>query len=340
MTPHGGMEGSDPVRGQTPVSGLRGSAQSKAARLIYGLLIAAAYLVVPAALGSNNYVMSLIVAAMVIGCVALSWALLGNMGGMVSFGHSAFFGVGAYVSAIVTVKLGVPVLAGIALGGVGALLASVAMLPVLRLRGPYFALAILAYAHIFRILATEWSSLTGGSGGIANIPVLPTIFGYDMSGKSGAYLVILTIVLLFALAYRAIRASYYGIALRAMHDSEDATRVVGVNSTLLKGLMLMVSAFMAGVAGAFNAHYINFLEPDYAFNSVWVTLPIVAAIFGGYRTIAGPVVGALVVYLLDQLVFKSLIPTGHQLVLGGLLVAMIIFSPTGLLALLRRKNHA
>jgi len=301
-------------------------------------LLAVGYGAVPLLLGANQYIMSLIVAALVIGCVALSWALLGNLGGMVSFGHSAFFGVGAYVSAIVTLKAGLPVAAGMALGGAGAVAASLAMLPVLRLRGPYFALAILAYAHIFRIVATEWTSVTGGSGGIGNIPLLPApppnLFGIAMGGKTGAYLVILTIVLLFALAYRAIRASHYGLALRAMHGSEDATRVVGVNSTLLKGLMLMVSAFMAGVAGAFNAHYLNFLEPDYAFNGVWVTLPIVAAIFGGYRTITGPVIGALVVYLLDQLVFKALIPTGHQLVLGGLLVAMIIFSPIGLLPLL------
>ncbi|GJI91108.1 branched-chain amino acid ABC transporter permease [Rugamonas sp. R1(2021)] len=295
---------------------------------------------IPLLFGTDNYVMSLIVAALVIGCVAMSWALLGNLGGMVSFGHSAFFGIGAYTSAILTIKLGVPVLAGMALGGLGALLAAIVMLPVLRLRGPYFALAILAYAHIFRILATEWTTLTGGSGGIANIPVLPTLVGYDLSSKAGAYAVILLIVLIFAAIYRAIRASHYGLALRAMHDSEDATRVVGVNSTLLKGLMLLVSAFMAGVAGAFNAHYINFLEPDYAFNGSWVTIPIVAAIFGGYRTITGPVIGALVVYLLDQLVFKSLIPTGHQLVLGGLLVAMIVFSPSGLLSLLRRKDHA
>ena len=297
-------------------------------------LLAVGYGAVPLLLGANQYIMSLIVAALVIGCVALSWALLGNLGGMVSFGHSAFFGVGAYVSAIVTLKAGLPVPLGMALGGVGAVAASLVMLPVLRLRGPYFALAILAYAHIFRIVATEWTSLTGGSGGIGNIPVLPSIFNLDIGGKTGAYLVILTIILLFALAYRAIRASHHGLALRAMHDSEDATRVVGVDSTLLKGLMLMVSAFMAGVAGAFNAHYLNFLEPDYAFNGVWVTLPIVAAIFGGYRTVAGPVIGALVVYLLDQLVFKALIPTGHQLVLGALLVAMIIFSPTGLLPLL------
>jgi branched-chain amino acid transport system permease protein len=145
-------------------------------------------------------------------------------------------------------------------------------------------------------------------------------------------------VLLFAFAYHRIRASYYGIALRAMHDSEDATRVVGVNSTLLKALMLLLSAFIAGVFGAFNAHTINFLEPDYAFGSTWVTLPIVAAIFGGYRTIAGPILGALAIYLADQLIFKALMPIGHQLVLGLLLVLMIALSPTGLLPLLRKLS--
>ncbi|MDL2354246.1 MAG: branched-chain amino acid ABC transporter permease [Pseudomonadota bacterium] len=303
-------------------------------------VLVAAYAVVPFALGANNYIMSMVVAALIIGGVALSWALLGNLGGMVSFGHSAFFGIGAYVSAISTVKLGVPVLLAVPLGGVGAVLASVVMMPVLRLRGPYFALAILAYAHIFRILATEWSSVTGGSGGVSGIPSFPTVFGFDFGTKMGAYLIAITLVLLFALAYARIRASYYGIALRAMHDSEDATRVVGVNSTLLKGAMLMVSAFMAGVFGAVNAHYINFLEPDYAFNALWVTLPIVAAIFGGYRTISGPVIGALVVYLADQLLFKAIMPTGHQLVLGVLLVAMIVFSPSGLMSLLKRRKAA
>lgn len=299
-------------------------------------LLAIAYVAVPLALGGNPYVMSMVVAALVIGGVALSWALLGNLGGMVSFGHSAFFGVGAYVSALTSIKLGLPVLPAMLAGGVGAALSAIIMLPVLRLRGPYFALAILAYAHIFRILATEWTSVTGGAGGVANIPALPTLPGSGLASKTGAYLIVLTLVVLCALAYSRIRASHYGIALRAMHDSEDATRVVGVNSTLLKGLMLLVSAFMAGLFGAFNAHYINFLEPDYAFSGLWVTLPIVAAIFGGYRTLLGPVLGAVVVYLIDQLIFKSLMPTGHQLVLGLLLVAMIVFSPNGLLPLLQR----
>jgi branched-chain amino acid transport system permease protein len=299
-------------------------------------LVAAIYVAVPLLFGADNYVMSLIIASLVIGGIALSWALLGNLGGMVSFGHAAFFGVGAYTSAVLSMQYHVPVFVAMLLGGVGAIVAALTMLPVLRLRGPYFALAILAYAHIFRILASEWTSVTGGSAGIANIPRLPTVLGIDFSGKTGNYLVILTIVLVFAVAYALIRRSPHGLALRAMHDSDDATRVVGVNNTLLKGMMLLVSAFMCGVVGAFNAHYINFLEPDYAFSALWVTIPIVAAIFGGYRTITGPLVGAVVVYLVDQLIVKNILPSGHQMVLGVVLVAMIIASPDGLLALVRK----
>ena len=294
------------------------------------LLLVVLYAGVPLALGDNRYVMSIIVAALTIGGVALAWALLGNLGGMVSFGHAAFFGVGSYASALLVMKLDVPVLAAVPLGGVGAALAALLMIPALRLRGPYFALAILAYAHIFRIIATEWTSLTNGAGGLSSIPRFPEVAGFDLGGKVGAYCIILTMLVAFVAVYRKVRASHYGLALRAMQESEAATRVVGVNSTFLKSLMLLLSAFMAGAMGAFNAHYINFLEPDYAFSSLWTTIPIVAAIFGGYRTISGPLVGAVVVYLVDQLVFKNLISSGHQLILGALLGAMVIFSPEGL----------
>lgn len=295
------------------------------------LILLAVLIGVPIVLGSNLYVMSMMVAALTIGGVALAWALLGNLGGMVSFGHAAFFGVGSYVSALLTMKLGVPVFAAMLLGGVGAALSCVLMIPTLRLRGAYFALAILAYAHIFRIIATEWKGLTNGAGGLSSIPRFPQLIGIDFSSKIGAYAIIVSLLLAFAFIYWRVRNSYYGLALRAMHDSEEATRVVGVNSTFLKSLMLLLSAFMTGVVGAFNAHYINFLEPDYAFSGLWTTLPIVAAIFGGYRTISGPLIGALVVYLVDQLIFKNVISSGHQIMLGALLGAMILFSPGGLI---------
>lgn len=302
--------------------------------LVIGFLVLG-YAVVPLAVGHMDYVMSLITAALTIGGIAVAWALLGNLGGLVSFGHAAFFGIGAYTSALLVMKSGWPVLPAMLAGGFGAAIASLATMPALRLRGPYFALAILAYAHIFQILATEFSDLTGGAGGLLSIPGFPTVFGLDLSGKIGAYLLILTIVMVWMAAYHRIRNSTYGLALRAMHDSELATRVVGVPSTHLKAVMLVVSAFMTGVVGAFNAHNISFLDPDYAFSGTWTVLPIAAAIFGGYRTVWGPLIGSLVVYLVDQLFFKELIPSGHQLVFGLLLGAMILWSPQGLLPLVK-----
>lgn len=302
-------------------------------RMIIGLALM--YLLVPVLLNGNNYILSLLVSSLIVAGLAVSWALLGNLGGMVSFGHAAFFGVGGYTSALLVTKLGLPVLLAIPLGGVAAAVAAVLMLPALRLSGPYFALAILAYAHIFKILATEFSSLTGGSAGLTSIPSLPDILGVELSSRLGAYFLAVSLVLAFCWVYGRIRRSDYGTALRAMHDSEDATRVVGVNSLLLKSWMLFVSAFMAGVIGAFNAHVINFLEPDYAFNGAWSVLPIVAAIFGGYRTVYGPAIGAVLIYLVDQLVFKAIMSTGHQLILGAVLAAMILFAPDGLMKLFK-----
>ena len=308
-------------------------------RIAYAAALALVlYAGVPYALAGNLYLMSMIAAALTIGGIALAWALLGNLGGLVSFGHAAFFGVGAYASALLVMKAGWPIALAVVAGGAFAALSAVLVLPALRLRGPYFALAVLAYAHIFRIVATEWKGLTNGAGGLSNIPRFPVVAGYDFSTKTGGYWIVLTLVLAFVVVYWRVRKSHYGTALRAMHHSEEATRAVGVNSTLLKALMLFLSAFMTGVMGAFNAHYINFLEPDYAFSGLWTMLPIVAAIFGGYRTLFGPIIGAVVVYLVDQLVFKSVMPIGHQIVLGALLAAMILFSPGGLLPMLTRRR--
>ncbi len=307
------------------------------------IAIAVLYVGVPLVLGGKNYVMTVIIASLIIGGLALSWALLNNLGGMVSFGHAAFFGVGAYTSALLTIKAGWPVFPAMLMGALAATMASLVMLPALRLREAFFALAILAYAEIFRILATQFESLTGGAGGLLSIASFPTLLGFDFSSKVGSYLIILAIVTLFVLVYWRLHKSDYGMALRAMHESQEAATVVGVNSTLLKGLMLMLAAFMAGLVGAFNAHFISFLDPDYAFSVNWSMLPIIAAIIGGQRTILGPIGGAVIVYLFDQLLLKSWLPTGHEMVLGALLAAVIILSPAGIWPLLtqrwRRSHH-
>lgn len=305
---------------------------------IFGVtLVALLYVVVPLVFASKPFVMSLLVAAMTVAGVALAWAMAGNLGGLVSFGHSAFVGIGGYATALLTIKWGLPVFPAMLMGGLAALIAALIMLPMLRLKGPYFALSILAYANIFRVMVSE-VEFTGGAGGLTGIPRLPTLWGFDFSSKTGSYVLILTLLLLFMWIYALIRDSHYGLALKAMHESEDATRVVGVNSVQLKAGILLLSAFMTGVFGAFNTHYISFLDPDYAFDSAWIVLPVIAAIFGGYRTLTGPVIGALVMYMVDQLIFKALMPSGHQILLGALLVLMILFSPTGLVPLVFRKG--
>jgi branched-chain amino acid transport system permease protein len=307
-------------------------------RSLPALLILAVAIAVPLAFGGNSYVMGLMVSGLIVAGVALAWALLGNLGGMVSFGHAAFFGVGAYTSAILSAKFGLPVPLALLAGACGAALCSVAMLPALRLSGPYFALAILAYAHIFKILATEATSITGGSAGFQRFPPLPTIMGLDLSSRVGSYGLLVVLVAICAAIYLAVKRSHVGTALRAMAESEDATRVVGVNATLLKAWMLLLSAFITGLFGAMNAHIINFLEPDYAFSASWSILPIIAAIFGGYRTILGPVAGAVLIYLFDQIIAKELLPVGHEILLGVLLAGMILIAPNGLFGMFQRKT--
>jgi branched-chain amino acid transport system permease protein len=307
-------------------------------RSLPAFLILAVAIAVPLAFGGNSYVMGLMVSGLIVAGVALAWALLGNLGGMVSFGHAAFFGVGAYTSAILSAKLGLPVPLALLAGACGAALCSVAMLPALRLSGPYFALAILAYAHIFKILATEATSITGGSAGFQRFPPLPTIMGLDLSSRVGSYCLLVVLVAICAAIYLAVKRSHVGTALRAMAESEDATRVVGVNATLLKAWMLLLSAFITGLFGAMNAHIINFLEPDYAFSASWSILPIIAAIFGGYRTILGPVAGAVLIYLFDQIIAKELLPVGHEILLGVLLAGMILIAPNGLFGMFQRKT--
>lgn len=293
----------------------------------------------PTVLGASSYLLGLMISSLVIAGLALSWSILGNLGGMVSFGHAAFVGVGAYASALLAARLDLPTLVAIPLGGLFAAFASLAMLPALRLSGPYFALAILAYAQIFRILATQATGLTGGASGLQRFPGLPKLALIDLSSREGSYVLTLALVALVAVVSVLVRRSHMGAALRAIADSEDATRVVGVDSVALKARMLLLSAFVAGLFGALNAHVIGFLEPDYAFAGAWSVMPIIASVFGGYRSVLGPVFGAIVIYLFDQLVAKAFIPVGHEILLGVLLAAMILAAPDGMAGLVSRLTR-
>jgi branched-chain amino acid transport system permease protein len=257
--------------------------------------------------------------------------------GQVSFGHAAFFGIGAYASALLVMKAGFnPFLAMVAAAMVGVFGGLIIGVPAFRLRGPYFALSILGFAEVMKLLTLNLTRLTEGSKGIFSIPSLPLIkfwgmtFDFYISRTTNYYL---AAALMFAiyLSIYFIRHSNIGLAMSAVHGDEETASGIGVPVLRTKITALIVSAFCTALMGAFYAHYIHFLNPDSAFDGFWSVMPIVGSLFGGIGTLIGPSIGALVITGLDEFVFKRFFETGHKLFFGLLLAVVIVWAPVGLL---------
>jgi len=229
-----------------------------------------------------------------------------------------------------------PMLAMPAAGLVGVLAALLIGLPAFKLRGPYFALAILGFAEILKLVALNLDDVTGGSQGIFGVPPPPPVrigglvVEFSVSRTSNYYLAALLLLLVYASAV-LLRRSRAGVAMATVHADEEAAAGIGVPVLRTKILALSVSAFFTALLGAFFAHYVHYLAPDSAFDPSWSIMPIVAALFGGMTTLVGPAVGALAITGLDEFVFKRLFETGHQLFFGLLLAAVIVWAPSGLL---------
>jgi branched-chain amino acid transport system permease protein len=271
------------------------------------------------------------------GGVAIAWNLLAGVCGQVSFGHSAFFGLGAYTSAILVGKLGLSPYLGLAGGAlVGGLGSLVIGLPAFRLHGAYFALAILGFAEVVKLLATNLTWLTEGSQGIMNIAPLPNLdlgwlqLDFYISRASNYYAAAILLLAVYLTAF-FLRRSHLGLAMCAVHGDPETAAGIGVNVIRTKALALVASAMCTALMGGFYAHYVRFLSPDTAFDAHWSVMPIVASLFGGMRTLIGPLAGALVITSLDELVFKQFMQTGHKLFFGLLLAVVIVWAPSGLL---------
>jgi branched-chain amino acid transport system permease protein len=291
----------------------------------------------PAALSFNPYYLSILVPALVLGAVAISWNVLGGLCGQVSFGHAGFFGLGAYASAVLAMKAGLSPLLAMPLAGlVGVAAGLVIGLPAFKLRGPYFALSILGFAEILKLVAQNLDDLTGGSQGIFGVPPPPAlrlgglVVEFAVSRSSNYYFAALLLLVVYAAAL-LLRRSRVGVAMATVHADEEAAAGIGVPVLRTKVLALAVSAFFTAFLGAFFAHYVHYLAPDSAFDPSWSIMPIVAALFGGMTTLIGPALGALVITGLDEFLFKRLFDTGHQLFFGLLLAVVIVWAPAGLL---------
>jgi branched-chain amino acid transport system permease protein len=268
----------------------------------------------------------------------LSLGLLQGYVGEISIGHAAFFGIGAYTSALLTLKGGLSFwlslpLAGLVTMGFGYLIGLVS----LRLRGPYFAICTLGFGEIIRMVFVNWREVTGGPDGITGIPSpqgLPLPFGGNLAftGKQANYFLIYTLVLLtLGVLVRLIRGRP-GRAFMAVREDSVYAECIGINVMQCKRLAFVVSTFFAGLAGCLYAHYEHFISP-YSFGTGQSFDLVIMVILGGMGTLMGPIIGAILLTLIPELLHA--IRDYRMVIYGLLLMVIIIYLPHGLMGLWR-----
>jgi branched-chain amino acid transport system permease protein len=282
-----------------------------------------------------RYQLSILTDVLIFGLFALSLDLIMGYTGMVSFGHAAYFGLGAYGSALLLLDFGVPV--PVALLG-GALLAGVVAVPVgwfaTRATGIYFAMLTLAFAQLLYTVAYKWRDLTGGSDGIAGVPKT-TLFwnGPSLATPRAFYLVVAASVVLSLAACRGLVASPFGRALQAIRENERRFVALGRDPRPFKLVSFVIAAVFAGLAGALFAPFRGFASPEVMF---WVLSGqgLMMVITGGIGTLIGPIVGAGVFILVQEILSSY---TEHWMIFtGAIFVLMVIFLPGGLVGTARR----
>jgi branched-chain amino acid transport system permease protein len=282
---------------------------------------------------ASNYLVRLATIMMMYAVLAVSWNFIGGLAGYPSFATAAFFGLGAYAGAIAQAR-GLPPLAAWPLAAaVTAVFAGALGLAILRLRGHYFAIASLVVGEVLRELATSATDLTGGGMGL-NLPILRV--GVTAQARI-FYGVMLALALSTLAALVLVSRNRLGFGLRAIQQNEDAASMVGVDTTRYKTLAFALSAVFAGAAGAIYAAWVNYIEPTDVFDVLYSVKPIVMVLLGGAGTVSGPVLGAVVFLVLEELVWRNFL-TIHAGLLGLIIVALIFFLPGGLLALGARRR--
>ncbi|HZS03128.1 MAG TPA: branched-chain amino acid ABC transporter permease [Chloroflexota bacterium] len=278
---------------------------------------------------ASAYVVSLLFLLFMWVALASSWNLLSGYTGYVSFGHAGFFGVGAYAAAILIWRLQWEWwLACLAGGVVCAALGAAIGGPALRLRGPYFAIALLGLSEVGRIVAVVWEPLTRGGLGISLPPTAELLPDY--------YAMLALAVAATALVYW-IANSKIGLRLLAIREDETAAEVVGVPTTRYKLLAFILSAFFPGVAGGLYAWHVSYIDPGAVFAVSISVRTIASAMFGGAGTVFGPVAGALLLNLLAEVLWVRY-PFFHPVLFGGLIIVILLVMPGGIVAVLQQRG--
>ncbi|MEK6324355.1 MAG: branched-chain amino acid ABC transporter permease [Acidobacteriota bacterium] len=263
-----------------------------------------------------------------------AWNILGGFAGQLSLGHAAFFGIGAYTAAIIASKTALSPWWGMIAGPVVVLpIALVVGWICFRLRGPYFTLATIAVGEVVRLVALNWRELTGGAVGVV---IKPSIF----SGTSKIpyyYIVLLIASATIALCYLITRRKL-GYYLMAIREDEETAESIGIDTTRYKLVALAISATLTAIAGAFYANYFMFVDPTIVLPLALSVEIVLMAIIGGLGTVAGPVLGAVLLKLSSE-VFRNEFAQANLLIYGALLVIVILFMPGGLMGGFRKLSR-
>lgn len=283
----------------------------------------------------------LILTGLVYVMLGVSWNLLAGYAGQISLGHAAFFGMGAFVSAWLTTPSGaglpesiqLPILVAIVVGGLASALISLVIGPVIfRLRGHYFAIGTLALAAVIELVMLDRRDLTGGATGYYVQGDLS--FGEAVShGDVMFFLTLLATIITVAVTYAIVRGPA-GLGMKAIHDDEEAASSLGVNPLKYKMYAFVVSSFFAGLAGALYGHYTLYIAPESTLAVTWTIDSLVVVILGGMGTFSGPIFGSVLFLLLDN-GLSAIVGGFSEAVEGILIIAFIIFLPTGLYGLIK-----
>lgn len=281
-----------------------------------------------------EYVLHILVVAGIYVILAASLDLLAGHTGLLSIAHAAFYGLGAYTSALLTVKAGAPFLVGLAVGMVVAgVLSLLVSLPSLRLTDDYFVIATFAFQVIAFSVFNNWNQLTGGPVGIPGIP-LPSVLGLGINSHAGFLVLTLACgIVAYAVVWR-LSSGPFGRVLHAIREDELFAKALGKNTLRMKVTASAVSAALAALAGSLYAHYISYIDPT-SFTVMESILIISMVIIGGAGSLWGPLIGAVVLVSLPEMLRFVGLPSSvaanlRQIIYGGLLVVMMLVRPRGL----------
>lgn len=278
--------------------------------------------------------------------MALAWNILGGYAGYVNFGSAAFFGLGAYAAIVALQLFGATLFTQIIIGGCFAGLVGLATgYLTLRLRGVYFAIATLALLVVAETLIVNWDYVGGAAGAYVLPKRNPSILGVLIVGKNDAlfgnykellFFLMCVIALATIAVCRYIEKSKFGRGLEALRDNEEAAESMGVPTLKLKLIATTVSAAIMGFTGGIFPYYMTFVDPISAFNLDISVNALAMPLIGGTATWLGPVLGAIVLGTLQQVITVTVSSSINLLIVGLFLVAFVIFAPDGFLGLIKK----